>query len=422
MRRRKIWLNFVFALITLLCLVSIIVIFTPKDSYELTVAVISLDVALLALYISLRTFFSIDEVNAISRMDGNVMENPRYRPNILRAVFRFQKSGFTETSKDFTDYLDGLFSDSNKQSGAHLSDNVQEVTNMMVLVPYFIHTFNHQESALQREKISELLTKIRNRIDNFREISDGSCKLLDETFNLIDAVFLYQSTKASGKLNPTKLLEIRGSIFINPVAIVLYYDYLGLYFLRRAQDILNKHQSGKSYKGVKEKVNACTADEKSMALVYCNKASESLKHAKENVGDDSIWTGYVCFNIARAEYLKMVLNESFCDKTPNDWEMYINESIRSWITSNKIIAEHFAGSSQATWLQQAFVSEENFVRLHKVIMQMQRKEKLTDYNGKTWLKNYSDITETPFFKSVPETDPQQLTDNLVKYIKDSLKK
>lgn len=101
MRRRKIWLSITVVMTIIIFSAGVGLALKPDNTNELVVAVVSLAVALLALYISLRTFYSIDEVNAISRMDGNVMENSRYRPNILRAVFRFLQIDFrdiTETS------------------------------------------------------------------------------------------------------------------------------------------------------------------------------------------------------------------------------------------------------------------------------------------------------------------------------------
>lgn len=421
MRKRKIWLNAVLALILLLCLASFSTMLMPNSSSEVIIAIVSLDVALLALYISLRTFYSIDEVNAISRMDGNVMENPRYRPNILRAVFAFPQIDFSETSEALMTHLEKLFLAANKQSGAHLSDNVQEVADLLVLIPYFIKTNNQDESAIQLERVSSLLATIKYKEENFKEISDGSCKLLEETVNLICSVFAYQAMTENRESDPSKLLEIRGSIFINPVTCILYYDYLGLYFLKRATSILSKHQSGLSLGKMIQTAESCSADDKSMALVYCNKALDSFKRAKENIGDDMIWTGYVCFNMARAEYLKQLINESFGETFNNEWEMYINESIRSWITSNKIIAEHFASkleANQVSWLQQAFISEENFVRLSKIVLQMKKKYPLTDYNGNAWVKNYHNILETPFLQAIPKPDPQKLTDSLLEDIQE----
>lgn len=420
MRRRKIWLSIIIVMIIVVCSAGVGVILKPDNTKEQVVAVVSLAVALLALYISLRTFYSIDEVNAISRMDGNVMENPRYRPNILRAVFRFPQKGFTETSEALMSHMEDLFHDKNKQSGAHLSDSVQEVADMLVLVPFFIQTNDQYASGVHLERVSRLLETIRNRVKNFKEISDGSCKLLEETVSLIDSVFAYQKMTATGKSDPSKLLEIRGSIFINPVTCILYHNYLGLYFLQRATSLLCSHQTGLSLRQMIECAKKSSIEDRSMALVYADKASDSFKRAKENIGDDMIWTAFVCFNIARAEYMKQLIKESFGETTSNEWETDINKSIRSWITSNKMIAEHFASklsSGQVTWLQQALISQENKVRLSKVVFQMMRLQPLTDYNGNKWVEHYNDITETSFFKNIPEKDPQKRTDSLVEDIK-----
>lgn len=421
MRKRNTWLNIVFALVVLLCLASFGALLIPHNSSEVIIAIISLDVALIALYISLRTFYSIDEVNAISRMDGNVMENPRYRPNILRAVFRFPQIGFKETSEALMSHMEDLFHDKSKQSGAHLADSVQEMADMMVLVPFFIQTNDRDASGIHLERVSKLLATIRNRVENYKEISDGSCKLLEETVSLVDSVFAYQKMTATGVSDPSKLLEIRGSIFINPVTIILYNNYLGLYFLQRATSLLCSHQTGLSLRQMIECAKESTFEAKSMALVYASKASDSFKRAKENIGDDMIWTAFVSFNISRAEYMKKTINESLGDITNDEWETYIDESIRSWMTSNKIIAEHFASkldAVQVSWLQQALISQENKVRLSKVVFQMMRQEPLADYNGKAWVEHYSDILNTSFFKNIPEKDPQKRTDSLVKDIKE----
>ena len=417
MRKRKIWLNIVFGLIVILCIVSFGAIIMPNSSSEVVIAVISLDVALLALYISLRTFYSIDEVNAISRMDGNVMENPRYQPNILGAVFRFPQNEFKETSEKLMDYMEGLFHDKNKQSGAHLADNVQEIADLLVLIPYFIK----DDSAVQLKRVSQLLNTIRNKVNNFKEISDGSCKLLEETVSLIESVFEYQKMNDSGKSDPSKILEIRGSIFINPVTSILYYDYLGLYYLKRSVSILSNKISP-SLREIIICAKDCQDEEKAMALVYCTKATGAFKRAKENIGDDMILTGYVGFNLARAEYLKQFLNVSSDETSDNDWESYINESIRSWMTSNKIIAEQLSSkhpNSKKSWLQQAFISEENYVRLTKVLMQIMKQQPITDYNGNAWV-DYNGLMTTTFFESIPKNDPQKLTDTLVVDIKEMI--
>ena len=122
--------------------------------------------------------------------------------------------------------------------------------------------------------------------------------------------------------------------------------------------------------------------------------------------------------------MKKIINESYGETDDNVWEEYMNESIRSWITSNKMVAEHLTtiSNGNTSWLQKAFVSEENSVRLSKVLMQMMSHQPLTDYNGNAWITDYNEITDTTFYKSIPPKDPQKLTDSLVDDISKLLKK
>ena len=418
MRKRKIWLNMVLGLILLLCLASFGTMLMPNSSSEVIIAIVSLDVALLALYISLRTFYSIDEVNAISRMDGNVMENPRYRPNILRAFFRFPQILSSETSEALMCHMEKLFYEHDKQSGAHLADCVQEVADMMILVPFFIRTDNLINSSTHKKKVTALINKMKKSVSDFKEISDGSCKLLEETVSLIDSIFSYQKMTAYEEEDSSKLLEIRGSIFINPVSIILYHNYLGLYFLQRAFDAVDRQKKGLSLWHRIEKLN-CSDEDKELAIMYSNKAVKLFKTAYDNIGEDTIWRAFVCFNMSRALYHLHLLGA----KTNEDWETIIDESIRNWNTSNQIVSDHFSTrlpSGQVTWLHQGIISQGNKVRLTKILFQMHDGKPLTNPNGDVWVKKYHDVLNTPFFKSIPEKDPQKRTDRLVTDIKELL--
>lgn len=417
--RKKVWLSITIVFLLIICFAGVGAMLGPDGSNNFIVAVVSLAVALVAIYFSLRTYYSIDEVNAISRMDGNVMENPRYRPNIMRFVFRYTAVEFTQASDDLIKHMNGLFSKGSKQTGAQLADSVQEIADMMVLIPFFIHTNEKIASFNHRAKVSNLLRTMKLRVKEFNTISDGSCKLLDETVDLIEAVFAYQKVNGNIESNPSKLLEIRGSIFVNPITCILYNNYLGLYLLRCAKEKLTGNQRGLSPRELLERAEKSTPNDKSIAFVYCSKALEYFKRAKENVGDDMIWTGFICFNLARAEYLKHFLGVSSQQTAHNAWEEYINESIQSWMTSNMIIAEHFGTkelSKPVSYLQQALISQENKVRLFKIIIQMIDKQPLTDYNGKAWMSYYRNVTETEFYKNVPDKDPQEQTDILMQDI------
>ena len=416
MRKKRIYISFIIVVCIIVISAILGAILQPSGSNDLIVAVVSLAVAILALYISMKTFISIDEVNAISRMDGNVMENSRYRPNILRAIFKFRQIDFSDASEALMSHMESLFKKSSNLSGAHIADNVQEVADLMVLVPFFIQTNNEKASSIHLERVSKLISTMKNHVDNFKEISDGSCKLLEETVNLIDSVFSYQKMTISGMSDPSKLLEIRGSIFINPVSCVLYNNYLGLYFLRRANLILSNQSNIISLKSQLENIKKCTNEDKSLALIYLNKASELFKCAKDNIGSDMIWKAFVSFNIARAEYLRLIVELEFGNEVKTEWEAYINDSIRSWVTINQIIEEHFGtkfDSYRISWLQQALISQENKVKLFKIIYQINDNVPLTDQNGNKWTDRYGDILETSFFIGLQKEDVQNRTDCLV---------
>lgn len=55
---------------------------TLDNLITFVVTILSMLVAILAYHVSVKTYISIDSVNAISRMDGNVMENENYRTEL----------------------------------------------------------------------------------------------------------------------------------------------------------------------------------------------------------------------------------------------------------------------------------------------------------------------------------------------------
>lgn len=407
-------------MIIITCSAALGALLKPNSSNGLIVAVITLSVAILALLISLRTFISIDEVNAISRMDGNVMENPRFRPNVLHFVFRFKQPEFDNSSEAVMSYMETLFLPSHNLSGAHIADNVQEVADMMVLIPFFIQTAIEQESSINLSRVTSLIKKMQHYVNNLKDVSDRSCKLLDETVKLVESVFYYQEMSAYGKSDPSKLLEIRGSLFINPVSCILYNNYLGLYFLHRAIGVISNFQNNLSINQQIDLAVACPREKKAIALIYAKKASVLFKKTKDFIGEDIIWKAFVFFNLARAEYLVHILLKEINGEMSYSWEQNINESLQCWTTANMVIEEHLGSSrysETSSWLQKAILSQENKVRLSKVIFQMKINVPLTDMNGDLWTENYQEFLNSTFFKNLPSKDPLKRTDSLINDIK-----
>ena len=419
MKTHRIWFSLIGVIIAVIASAIYAKSLNPDNTKDLMVAITSLAVALIALLVSLWTFFAIDEVNAISRMEGNVMENSRCQPNIIRSIFRFPEKDFDEAGNALMEHLEGLFR-TRPKSGAQLADHVQEVADLLVLIPFFIRTGNREASAVQMDRVSALVEKMDRQVRDFTRISDGSCKLLEETVSLVKAVFAYQKMTASGESDPSMLLQLRGSIFINPVSCLLYRNYLGLYFLHRATSLLNGYRKGLSEREEWESIHAAPSEDRALALVYLDKAANAFSQALNYIGEDSLWRSFVCFNRGRVAYLQERLLRFHEKGATTDWEGFFNESIQCWMTTNRMIAEHFSpGESKepVTWLQQALKSQENKVILTKALYQMLEGLPLTDQNGHLWVKSYADLPETGFFRSLPETDPQGRSDSLIKEIK-----
>ena len=80
--RSVVWYYVLTVLLVGLAVVICLDIFESDSVGELMpfiVSIVSLIIAVLAFDISMKTYSSIDAVNSISKMDGNIMENEDYR-------------------------------------------------------------------------------------------------------------------------------------------------------------------------------------------------------------------------------------------------------------------------------------------------------------------------------------------------------
>lgn len=423
-RRKRFLVSVVSVMVIITLSVLLGVLLEPSGNLNLVLAILSAIVALLALCISLCTYISIDEVNAISRMDGNVMENSRYLPNVLRMIFYYKQNGMEETGEAVLLHWEKLFRKDAISTGAHLSDNLQEVVDMMVLVPFLIRSNDKETSNRLALRISALIDMMKKHVADFKNITDGSCKLLDETVALVDAVFSYQNIAGVKEVTSHKLMSIRGSMFINPVSVVLYNDYMGLYFMRCARDVVGLKSGDVMSYEERARIGNCLPDKRALALTYVNKALHHFTLAKDASATDIVWNSFINYNIARAEYLGHILDVSFKNSASNNntsktWVAAIDESIKSWITANRIISEHMSRTVDGnTWLRETLARQENKAIITKIIYQILEGEPLTDHYGNRWVENYADIVNTDFYKIVSQPDPTDRTNNLVKVLQE----
>ena len=125
-----------------LCAVAVFVNSAKDDDYTLdnlitfVVTILSMLIAVLAYHISVKTYISIDTVNAISRMDGNVMENENYRTNIISMIRYFNSETRTGACNQVLGYIENNIRNDKIYSGAKLADSIQEIIDVIVLFSF----------------------------------------------------------------------------------------------------------------------------------------------------------------------------------------------------------------------------------------------------------------------------------------------
>lgn len=378
------------------------------DLIVFTMSVMSVLIAILAYNISIKTYVSIDAVNAISRMDGNVMENEGYRTNIAAQIRRFDAVEKENVRRDLLDHIKTLFNGSNNLSGARLADNIQEVIDLVVLLPFIINSSDKEYAKESIQEIDKLISNINKRISTFEQISDGSCILMKESIKLIEAVFSYQKIKPLEADCNYTLMDVRGSMLKNAVSRTVFYNYTGLQYLTKATDVILHHlniSKMSSYSDIYDiDTLKCIKSSKStdlpeIAVSHLETALENFNVALENIKDDVMWNAFIRFNIARAEFLLNIISE---DNSNSRWVETMNSAI-SYRKRLNLILSDILNRAEASYFQRAFIGEEYKARLQKIAFEIVLNSDITNIHNQTICSksNYADIRSLDCMTQLP---------------------
>ncbi len=298
----------------------------PHDLMLYLVTCFSASIAVFALIVSIQTYISIDSVNAMSKMDGNVMENENYRTSIFSIICKFSKNNKDDAGGEILTYIEGLLKKEQTKSGATLADSIQNVIDIVVLLAFVIHK---KDSSQKKQRINKRLRKIiktlNSKVRSFERVSDGSCILIKESVNLIKAVIYYQchqcgyqTVEIFGKDEYIDLIDVRGTMLKNAVSRTLYYNYTGLTCMQKAKDAIldtlkidNKNyditslEASKLIKGISNH----------LIDIYLNQALKNFDIATSIIGDDIMWNLFILYNKARVQYIQSLLH----DNGSTDW-------------------------------------------------------------------------------------------------------
>ena len=388
-------------------------IFKSSSLAELIIfimTVISVWVAILAYHISIKTYVSIDAVNAISRMEGNVMENEGYRTNIAAHIRRFNAPQKEEVRKDLLSHIKKLFNHQHNISGARLADNIQEVIDVIVLLPFIINSKDKQYSQESINEIDTFIASINEKIGSYEKISDGSCILMKESIKLIEAVFAYQKIKSQQTSSTCTLMDVRGTMLKNAVSRTVYYNYMGLLYLTKATESILIHLGNDTHHtniyciDILNSIKNNSANSfPELTTSHLDTAIEHFKKASHIIEGDVMWNSFILFNIGRAEFLLNLISNG---ERGENWISTMNSAINYRKRLNLILSDILNAAQDKSYFQRAFIGEEHKARLMKMIFEIVSQKDITNILGQTIhpKSEYRDILSSEYIQKLPEDE------------------
>jgi hypothetical protein len=373
------------------------------DIVDLTTAVLGLVVALWAFVISMLTYSSIDSVNVITKMEGNVLENEHYVTSFTSLLKEYNKRDSNEVSEEIFNSLERRFTKQSK-TVVEFANHLQHFIDVIVFFPYLFQS----NKAQNIERMDKLIKLIDKKKEGFLAISTGNLTLIIETVKLIKSIINYQQlTHTTEHLVTSTLLDVRGTMLKNAVTQTVYYNYLGLYYNKKANLVLRKKFdlmnvdffSIDGLHEVKNKLNLLSDDEIELFTMYLQEAKSSFQKALESGNKDVMWEGFIKYNDARSTYLLQLVHK---DYNGENWQVIMNEAL---IARNRlnILIKDILEHNETNYLQDAFAFEYHLASLVKMNILITEKQDITDMFNRTkyyynqnyaGLQNHALVTET----------------------------
>ncbi len=313
---------------------------------------VSLLVSVVALIFSVITYVSIDAVNALSSMEGNVLCNENYNAEYMLLVEQY------DDCHTQLELQNKLFLDLNEYLKTHgrncmaFTDFLQYFLDRLLWMAYL----DAKREDFQTS-VTALVDKIEKKYNEFNAISNGNQYVLREHIKLIKNILNYQSLAHEGKeLSANgKMLNVRGRMLVNGVSKTIYFNYLGLEYHKKAlqrireitgfvdEEFLSHNMrliSGFDY---------CREDKKEIHL-YLTKARESFESASIASENDVLWKGYISFNLARIDLLSYIVDNDF----PENWHGSLDSAIDARYFVKKVL---IAGDKANSFLELEFAKE-----------------------------------------------------------------
>ena len=157
---------------------------TINDLANYSVALVSLIISVIALVFALLTYYSIDSVNSISSLEGNILENEHY--SISNAGI-FQKYMDITNQRELCDLLfdeQKVKLKNESKTNKEFSDCIQRMIDDYCIVG----SLNYDDDNYQ-SKLSDIWNLVDRRYKQLKNISNGMQYVIDENIRFIKYLY-----------------------------------------------------------------------------------------------------------------------------------------------------------------------------------------------------------------------------------------
>ena len=345
-----------------------------KDLLSFTISTVSFCIAVLALFITVRTYTSIDSVNNISKMEGNILDNENYVTSLPELINQFKSQDENTLEKEIFDSIEHKLK-KESETAVLFADTLQYIIDLIVLFPA---VFNASETnkVLYKKRMDTILSEVDRRCEILHSVSKGNSIQITETIKLFKAVVSYQSFVADDNFNiHADLLHVRGPILRNPVTKTIYHNYLGLYYNKKGMHLLRESLNMNSVdilsidglELAQKNINTIEPSILEEVSMYLKSAAEQFDKALKVSSEDVMWPGFINYNKARTVYFLSLLSN-----TKLNWLDILDEAIESRSRLNRLIDEILmidrskSANIVSTHLREFFLYQEELARTVKL--------------------------------------------------------
>lgn len=223
----------------------------------------------------------------------------------------------------------------------------------------------------------------------------------------------------------SSLLEVRGTMLKNPVTQTVYYNYLGLFYNKKAMIILREKLNLGSrdifeievLNEVKRNIHRLDGEEIELFTMYLTESKKAFRRALDNSEDDIMWDGFIKYNDARSTYFLHLTGHA---GQLEDWQMLMNEAIVARGRLNFLIQD-ILETQTSTFLQEEFIYQEYLARLVNINILLMEEKDIPDTVGNIKYHNphYSGLendrfVKTPYIRTA--TNIKGYQEKIVKFI------